>query len=120
MAPETLKRHPTALPLSEEQQTTLQANIEREIEWLSRTLCGTPAPEFQRDGDEMDLTALRQGHELAHSVRARCGTQMAEWLRALRLLRNDPTEYVICEVCGRGIPWSRLEVLPTTRCCGRC
>ena len=39
--------------------------------------------------------------------------------RALRMLREEPDRYGICVICGRRIGMARLEVIPTTRYCGR-
>ena len=38
---------------------------------------------------------------------------------ALRLLREEPTRYGACVICGRRIGMARLEVVPTTRYCER-
>jgi RNA polymerase-binding transcription factor DksA len=120
MAPGTLKRHPTAIQISPEQRARLEARMEREIERLSRTLYEAPSLGFEGGGGEVDLLSFHPRHELGHAVAARSASQLGEWLRALRLLRNDPLRYATCEICGRGIPWSRLEALAITRRCGRC
>ena len=46
--------------------------------------------------------------------------QLAQIDDALRLLREDPDAYGVCEVCGASIEIARLELVPWTRRCARC
>jgi len=98
----------------------LESRMEREIGRLHRTLQRLPRAEFQRSGDDLDVTALRQGHEADQALRARCAEGLTEWIGALHRLRERPGEFGVCERCGEPIPWVRLEVLPTARRCADC
>lgn len=46
--------------------------------------------------------------------------QLAQIDDALRLLREDPDAYGVCDVCGAPIEIARLELVPWTGRCARC
>lgn len=76
--------------------------------------------EALRGGDDLDVTAMRIGHEADQALRARCAESLPEWIAALRRLREDPKRFGLCEGCGRSMPWERIELLPTARSCAGC
>lgn len=39
---------------------------------------------------------------------------------ALRVLRNDPAHYGVCERCGEDIAAERMDLVPWTRLCASC
>lgn len=61
--------------------------------------------------------AEMQEQETANLVASREGERIATIDAALRLLRESPDRYFICEECGRPIEEPRLEFLPWTRLC---
>jgi DnaK suppressor protein len=62
-------------------------------------------------------TGVAQDDDAAVAVREL--EALREVDESLRLLRESPDDYGLCVRCGRPIPDERLELLPTTRVCGR-
>ena len=98
----------------------LQQRMEAHIGRLQRTARRLAQAEFQRGGDDLDVTAMRVGHEADQALRARCAESLPEWIAALRRLRDEPERFGLCDGCGRPMPWERVELLPTARRCAAC
>jgi RNA polymerase-binding transcription factor DksA len=61
--------------------------------------------------------AEMQEQETADLVASREGERLVLVDAALRLLRETPDRYFVCEECGSPIEEPRLEFLPWTRLC---
>lgn len=67
--------------------------------------------------DPSDNGSHRANQENASLLASREHDKIRAIDEALRLLRDRPESYGLCETCGAPIPYGRLEFLPTTRRC---
>jgi DnaK suppressor protein len=70
------------------------------------------------DEDEQALSEMLQ--TLASTRNRDHARELAEIDRALRKLRDEPSEFGVCEDCGDDIPPKRLTVMPFARLCAEC
>lgn len=67
-----------------------------------------------------DAGSDTQEAEKDFAIMTRNSDKLAYIDEALRLLRENPEEYLTCEVCGNRIEEKRLELVPWTRRCASC
>lgn len=102
--------------LLDERERTL-ANL-REAEAEESEGQRASAGELSRTPDhQADVGSDTQEEEKDWATVTRSSDQLARIDEALRLLREDPDDYGVCEVCGRDIEPERLDIVPWTRLC---
>jgi RNA polymerase-binding transcription factor DksA len=69
--------------------------------------------------DAGDIAAARMELEEDAAVATRESAELQEIDDALRTLYRTPRSFGICEICGKPISDSRLEILPASRLCSR-
>lgn len=67
-----------------------------------------------------DAGSDTQEAEKDFAIMTRNSEQIAQIDEALRLLRNDPETYLVCDECGGRIEEERFEIVPWTRKCADC
>ena len=106
----------TATRLTTKERAALSALLDRE---LTRAMRASARVQLSGDraADPLDEASLlaQQESDAALSTRSAGGVQAI--IDAQRRLRDEPAGFAVCTGCGGGIPFARLEVVPTaTRC----
>jgi len=73
--------------------------------------------ELKMGGDFADVSSSWSSRENVSLLASREGERFRTIELTLARLQKNPDEFGLCETCGEGIPFERLELLPTTRTC---
>ena len=113
----------TATKLARYERRLLQERlrVRADLRSAERELLDTDSRELGSPdaNDAGEVASARMELETDAAVATRESAELQEIDDALRMLYRTPGAFGVCEVCGKPIADSRLDILPASRLCSR-
>jgi RNA polymerase-binding transcription factor DksA len=109
----------TATRLTKSERASLARLLERELGRSIRA-AGHVQLSGDRAADPLDEASLLTLQEADAALCSRSADGLLAIQDAQRRLRDTPEQFGICQSCRNGIPFARLEMVPTATCCIDC